>query len=468
MAVSFSFNSLIIRCRKVLKNAGSRIRNILPTKTYFITKKGVMITRILPSWFRWTKTAILSCFFVVSVIAIDEYVYNNYIVDHSEDEVFILRQQQKDLFNFYEQYYDDFLTLQKKLIKIDSNIIKDIEQYVDIQKIENKKLSNNFLEEYTKNSLISINPYLKDRINIIAQLGFIYEAFDKEVNEIVPIEATSWEYHKSAQVSSLIKETATLEFENNRLNIKNEKLERAMATIKELQFVMLDKMHFINEEENKKLNIVFDKISADLNKIGIRNIETLSRRLEKNKIAGVGGPFIPVSVDDIVGDEGIIEESDYELYSYMLDQTQKTTLLKVLSTILPMGKPVDKRINSRYGIRISPFTKKKARHTGVDMATEIGTPIFITTQGTVSYASSMGSYGKTVVVKHGLGFSTMYAHLDEILVKKGDFVNSGDIIAETGNTGRSTGPHLHYEIRFNNQPFNPINFVRNIFTDLDK
>jgi len=127
--------------------------------------------------------------------------------------------------------------------------------------------------------------------------------------------------------------------------------------------------------------------------------------------------------------------------------------------IIPIAHSDLTRISSRYGWRRDPITRAPAMHTGIDFTARIGTPIYVTGDGTVVKAEfNFGGYGRTVVVDHGFGFSTLYAHLHSIDVEVGDEVRRGDIIGTVGNSGRSVGPHLHYEVHINGRHTNPIYF----------
>lgn len=115
------------------------------------------------------------------------------------------------------------------------------------------------------------------------------------------------------------------------------------------------------------------------------------------------------------------------------------------------------KISSNFSIhRFHPITKKNFPHLGVDFAVPIGTPIFSSGNGIVILAKKSKTAGKYIIIKHNLNYTTCYMHLNKILVKEGKRVKTGDLIAFSGNTGRSTGPHLHYEIWINNIPVNPI------------
>jgi murein DD-endopeptidase MepM/ murein hydrolase activator NlpD len=122
--------------------------------------------------------------------------------------------------------------------------------------------------------------------------------------------------------------------------------------------------------------------------------------------------------------------------------------------------PVMGRINSPFGWRRHPITKRRDFHTGLDIKADRGTVIRSARDGRVAYAGWMGGYGKVVVVEHGDGQSTLYAHCSSLLVQQGASVSVGQNVARVGTTGRSTGPHLHFEVRNGNSSENPLKYLR--------
>ena len=132
----------------------------------------------------------------------------------------------------------------------------------------------------------------------------------------------------------------------------------------------------------------------------------------------------------------------------------------VLKDMLPNSKPITAAYNSSsYGWRIDPFNGNKAFHEGLDFTANTGTPIRAAADGIVSSTEQGGAYGKLVKIEHGAGLETRYAHTSRILVKVGERVTKGQIVAEVGSTGRSTGPHLHYEIRLNGAALDPRKYL---------
>jgi murein DD-endopeptidase MepM/ murein hydrolase activator NlpD len=122
--------------------------------------------------------------------------------------------------------------------------------------------------------------------------------------------------------------------------------------------------------------------------------------------------------------------------------------------------PVRGRLTSKVGFRIDPFTRKRAYHAGIDVANRIGTSVTAAQAGKVTYVGYKGNYGKTIIIAHQQGYTTLYGHLDKILVKRGQVIRQGERIGTVGNTGRSTGPHLHFEIHHYGKILDPLKILR--------
>jgi len=137
---------------------------------------------------------------------------------------------------------------------------------------------------------------------------------------------------------------------------------------------------------------------------------------------------------------------------------------------LPNGKPIHyRRISSKYGRRIHPITLQKSMHRGVDLSARMATPVYAPADGFIEYTRSHYNkgYGNMIRISHGIGFMTLYAHLKTVKVKTGQFVKKGQLIALSGNSGSSTAPHLHYEVRFLNKALDPEPFMKWNIGDFD-
>jgi murein DD-endopeptidase MepM/ murein hydrolase activator NlpD len=131
------------------------------------------------------------------------------------------------------------------------------------------------------------------------------------------------------------------------------------------------------------------------------------------------------------------------------------------SNYTPSLWPVLGHVTDSFGERLDPFSGEGAFHTGVDVGAEYGAPVHATADGVVTDAGQHSGYGRVVIVDHGFGITTWYAHLSAYAVVAGTRVKRGEVIGYTGISGRSTGPHVHYEVRVNNAPVNPWRYMRN-------
>lgn len=206
----------------------------------------------------------------------------------------------------------------------------------------------------------------------------------------------------------------------------------------------------------------------------IMRLDALSERLarmagiqapEVEKVPGQGGPLElvqPLSAADLDAEVARLL-AELEVRSEHLDAISMQLLQQNLKkNTFPSGSPIQAAYNSSsYGWRPDPFTGQKAFHRGLDFTAENGTTVYAAADGIVTQAERVPDYGNIVRVDHGFGLDTRYAHLSEFLVKVGDRVSKGQPIANVGSTGRSTGPHLHYEVRLNGVPLDPRKYLQN-------
>lgn len=145
---------------------------------------------------------------------------------------------------------------------------------------------------------------------------------------------------------------------------------------------------------------------------------------------------------------------------YMQHYRVRTDDLLASIRKIPLGAPHSGSLSSRFGVRPNPFSGRDSeRHNGLDFRGNIGDPIRATADGLVILAASQSGYGNVVKIRHGYGYQTLYAHMSAIDVKNGQTVKAGDVLGKVGNTGRSTGPHLHYEVRHHDDFLDPENFL---------
>jgi len=231
---------------------------------------------------------------------------------------------------------------------------------------------------------------------------------------------------------------------------------------------------------NKK----FDHVTAVLEDIQQRDDNIYRTIFEAEPIpstyrsAGMGGVDRYTHLEDLSNSELVIKTAQridklakqVYIQSKSFDEViemakRKEEMIACVPAIQPVSNKDLKRVASPFGVRMHPFYKVLKMHTGMDFTAPTGTEIYATGNGVVSdvILSSRG-YGNTIIIDHGFGYKTLYAHQSKTLVKPGQKVRRGDVIGLVGNTGMSMAPHLHYEVRKNNEPINPINFYFNDLT----
>lgn len=161
---------------------------------------------------------------------------------------------------------------------------------------------------------------------------------------------------------------------------------------------------------------------------------------------------LAIRIDRAVKQSQLREQSVIDLWESL---SERQSLLNSTPSI----RPTRGWLTSKFGYRISPFTGKPAMHNGIDFAAAPGTPVFAPADGVVTYAAYDETYGKLVTIDHGYGIMTRFGHNSQIYVQVAQRVNRWDVISAVGSSGRSTGPHCHYEVRLNNVPINPMNYI---------
>jgi len=206
----------------------------------------------------------------------------------------------------------------------------------------------------------------------------------------------------------------------------------------------------------------------------IRVIANLDQHNDQEGLFGVGGSIpedLSTDIDLLRRQTSLMREMHQQVDQLQVAATSQKSGLSTLLDALegqrnllactPAIKPTKGYLTSRFGYRNSPFTGRREMHKGLDIANREGTQIVAPADGTVKYIGRRGLMGKTMIIDHGHGMVTRYGHLQSYLKKRGEPVKRGEVIAEMGNTGRSTGPHLHYEVHLNGVPVNPIKYIIN-------
>lgn len=220
----------------------------------------------------------------------------------------------------------------------------------------------------------------------------------------------------------------------------------------------IERIHADNEEYKKTVDEKLSEFAQKYNEITDKYIANQSLTN-----ASRSGDRTPASFSNEVASLKVMLDN-LNKYSNVRDlvtediSTANTKLDTFFETI-PTLVPVNGKFNNGYGYRKDPFTKKKTFHDGIDFSADKGTIIIASAGGKVTFAQRNGGYGLCVVIDHGRGLCTRYAHASKLMVKEGQEVKKGDVIAKVGSTGRSTGPHLHFEVLLYNKPVDPGTYI---------
>ena len=274
--------------------------------------------------------------------------------------------------------------------------------------------------------------------------------FEDKIKQITdnPKIVSENELDKKKNISDALLQRDIAASERDALKNQVQKMEETFNEINKVQQDIFDRLQILSSNEVNKLKGTFNEINAALKKHGLYFNPMANKKDSK------GGIYLPQQSslnDKKLNDKIAIIYKNADDYEYYKEVMRK----------LPLGKPIwSYWVSSHYGARNDPFRRSKAYHKGVDLASRTGNKILVKAAGKVTRADFANGYGNLVIINHGNGFETKYAHLHKIYVKKGQTVKYNDVIGEVGSTGRSTGPHLHYEVLYRGVSVNPMPFIQ--------
>ena len=357
---------------------------------------------------------------------------------------------------------DIYETNEKKgsIARIASNY-KHLKIKSNISDILRQQTENNKHSILNKNRILELEIELK---NIQKKLKSSFDLSNKRIEKLKIIETKNTNSFDKWSILILMDLVDMLSKDKEKnlkdleiLTKSNQKLHRDLELID-------DQNEQIFSQLEDALTVSIGPLKNMLKSLGLP-AENIIQKLRKD-YSGKGGLFDPKTLQS---PNEIIQLNDSSKFAEeLLEQIGELNLYRIAAEKLPIYSPIQasNRFTSGFGYRKDPKTKKKTMHHGVDFAAPKGTLIYSTGDGIVTHAGWKGSYGLLVTIKHAFGFQTRYAHNSRIFVKVGNRVSRGDKISAMGSTGRSTGTHLHYEVRRNNKPLNPTIFIkagRNVF-----
>ena len=372
------------------------------------------------SFWRFTKFCLSISLFVWAMWSTYVYIYHRPLLQKRTKQL-------EDMKVLHARQLSDILTYLKKFNDLAHNL-----NVLDYNILKSKKMTDS-----EKDATI------KKRAATWGEMDFLHTRVSQNFGNIdyVP------EFKK---ISEVYVEYDLTRSENEILKKQNQELTDSITTISDMDNQIVGLVSELSSEKIRELRGQLGKIKNEIVKLGLSE-NTLVEKANKFENNLVGAAFVPLQLNSNMD----------EKYKKLAKSLELWHGLARLKNIIPIGAPVSKvYVTSRFGVRSDPFDHSPKKHKGIDFAGKIGTELFTVIPGRVISAGERVGYGKTVEVEHGLGFSTLYAHLSKVNVSRGDWVQAGTVVGLAGSSGRSTGPHLHYEIRYHGTPFDPEKFIK--------
>lgn len=312
------------------------------------------------------------------------------------------------------------------------SVIAEKDRKIASSKEENNRIESEF--NLLKRDLVKLVE-TEDTENVSDYAKFMIEQYNNVDQEFVgpPSRPAGLQDDKERQVASKI----ILE--------RVEYLEQVMEDQRNHYNQLMQEIEAVTGSKIKELQKVISTSGLDINRMTKRAAVKADEEADNPQ----GGPYEPVETPLLI-----------EQYDDLYKDLEKMQLLQSVTDHMPLVRPMEEaRITSGFGTRLDPFTGRRARHGGMDFVSE-DRNIYATADGEVIHAGRKGAYGNLIEIDHGLGIVTRFGHLSKIKVKEGEKIYKGQLIGVMGNTGRSTGAHLHYEVRLDNQTLNPYHFLK--------
>lgn len=337
------------------------------------------------------------------------------------------------------------------------NISDQIISYKDQELVETRDAYTNLMTDFVAvhrniSSMFSLidEGQLKDELEI-SRYKQQAQVVEEKIRQIA--DAEDWldneELEKKMTLRDALLQRDRALSERNNLIAKINMLENNLSKLETTEMEILNRMEKLSEKELAKIKDAISALNKSMKKQN-KYFNPLANS-KKNNTGGAFEPELPV-LDN--------QELSAKMQS-VFSQVDNISYYREVMKSVPLGKPVwSYWLSSPFGHRSDPFNKKSAAHKGVDLASNKGNKVKSMAKGKVVRSGWNGGYGTMVEIDHGNGFKTKYAHLNKAYVKKGQYVDREEAIGEVGSSGRSTGPHLHYEVIYNGANVDPMTFIK--------
>ncbi len=365
---------------------------------------------------------------------------NDKIIEAKNNEILNTRLVYRNLLSEISSYQGKFAALTQELEKNHGLMLNLVEK--------NATLQQNLMSAESK--LMSSKQQRDEIAAAKDDLKFRLSSIEKSMRNL-----NTRNFELKGDLSSVTGNLESALAERNEARSLGDRLTKRVADLKKTIANLNDSEKNVVARLTRKTSDEISNLETFINRTGLK-AGKLVAKMEKDATGkGQGGPFVELRSNAEPGE--FLKAS----ISNLDNRVARLQNLKNLVAVMPLAAPMDYfSISSHFGKRKDPINRRWAMHYGLDLVGAVGTSVFVTAPGTVVKAGFKGKFGKFIEVDHGLGFKTRYGHLNKVLVKRGQKVNYRKKIGLLGNTGRSTGPHLHYEVLHNNNPRNPWRFIK--------
>ena len=419
---------------------------VLIDKT-FPERQFVVRTEGRVSYFRFSQVAQLAMTgFVAAVIAWGSFTSVSFfrhdtVLQAKDDEIAGARLAYRSLLSEVAEYQRKFASITKDLEENHSLMLGLVEKNAALQRNLSSVSRRLEITSAERQQVINTRERLKEQLAVLE-------------NEMQSM--SSRNYALKDNLSAVESDLHIILAERNKAQTDSTRMRRRVDELTERLKVLQDSEGEVVQRMNERTSDQISSLEKVMELAGLDPDRLLGATGETDRPqGGVGGPFIPFKGDGLPASDLKLELANLDRNLARLESLQET-IAKV-----PLAAPMTTYyITSSYGKRRDPMTNRWSAHYGIDLGGPMKSPVYSTAAGTVTVAGWHGRYGRLVEIDHGQGLKTRYAHLNSILVKVGQKVKFHDKVGLLGNTGRSTGPHLHYEVEFNEKPLNPLKLIR--------
>ena len=380
---------------------------------------------VLKTWHQLSTVFMVGVFFIWTAVASVGFSWNHDARLAVESELaHTLAANQA----FIEQLQNDQKNAYELRQAFNEEIRKNEEWAARFESI--RRVSGSVLEQSSPETIVAFVPWFEDQLDLRI---------------------------RSVEQSNTVLTELVMDMSNSVAEISGREAPQTLENVGSWLNSVADDLADAYETQSTAMEVLHDTMTLTLSK-GFATID--GTPLADPEFAGFSPSFGTGGPSREVSDSEHVFEKFQDRSDRLMTLSQDLQALQALLDCAPLAPPVDYyNLTSKYGNRKDPFTKKPDWHEGVDLGAWPGTRVRATAPGVVTHAGYKGGFGRFVLIDHGCGIETAYGHLKKIYVKKGDNLDYRDTLGEVGSTGRSTGPHVHYEVRIKGKPVDPYQFI---------